>query len=175
MLVAGSGQAAASADKTDAAATTEKTVAFRGHGTSTNPYTSSSFSGDRTCTRQEGSSCVIDFTKNAAEGIHILQSGTIPAYKCPDSFKYLQNRSFAPLGSTWGPGVFIHRNDGGLNISITGYDSIWPNYTTIFKKYAIGTLTGSLSATYTNWGNPNAAFRIELHCTSDINDAAVVL
>jgi len=85
----------------------------------------------------------------------------IPAYECPSDYPYLQNRDYAPFGTTLVPGVEINQNHPEpwpIGVYIGGHHIRDDGYVT-------GT-TGNLDNA-TNWAWFDWSFQVILHCVND--------
>ena len=84
----------------------------------------------------------------------------VPAYRCPDSHPYLQDRDYAPFASPIIPGVeVIGLGPVGVTIANSisrGLGDHW---------LATGAQTGRHNSSATNWTAGTNRYRIRLHCT----------
>lgn len=105
-------------------------------------------------------------------------SEVIPAATCPADHPYLTKEKYAPDFVTLPPGV--EAIVGGLSepgklaavgVSITGWNLV-PNPTNPHNSLIVGTKDGPLDSSATNWALDNRSYKLRLHCTNDIAEAA---
>jgi hypothetical protein len=135
----------------------------KGDGSSGNPYVGE-------CTDPQNVVCATPlFAPRSLTGLWANEY--VPAYKCPSSHPYLYDESYAPAGTKLLAGVGV-LGLGAIGMSITGFKTtdvtIPPGVTSI---YMTGTDTGFPNSSATNWGTGTNSYRLQLHCTSDTDDA----
>jgi hypothetical protein len=98
----------------------------------------------------------------------------VPAYKCPDSYPYLEDRNYAPFGTSLVNGVSVNqaKYPWPIGISITGATwTPWEEWEIGWYRFATGTRTGFHSSA-TAWEGGDNWYRVSLHCTDDKQEAA---
>ena len=90
----------------------------------------------------------------------------VPAYKCPTSHPYMYNQSYAPQGTVLPPGVGV-LGLGPIGMNITGIETRQDVEFDATRVYALGTLTGGLNSSATNWEFDTNSYQVQLHCTSE--------
>ena len=95
-----------------------------------------------------------------------LHSAPVPSYTCPpgEGYKYLENRAYAPAGTSLAHGVEIRqeREPWPVGVSITGAKGIDGD-----RSLAHGTPDSAIRASATNWALGNNWYQVVLHCTND--------
>lgn len=101
----------------------------------------------------------------------------VPAYMCPRERPYLENKNYAPFGTTLPRGVSVNqeREPWPIGVSITRvatkgvhkghYGDAYGN-----RKWALGTLSDQWSSA-TNWTGGDQWYQVVLHCTSNLAEA----
>jgi hypothetical protein len=131
-------------------------LAVTGSGTNADPYIVA-------CDRrnQRGDDCTVVFPSIE---IAAQSTGSLPAYRCPDAFGWLQSRNYSPTGYSWGPGVIAY---GFPGITIIDHSSAATDGT----SYLTGTRTPN--NTYDNGtGQVPTSTTIALACTRTVDHAA---
>jgi hypothetical protein len=131
-----------------------------GNGSNDNPFVApcDSFEGGDFCT-------VGSFPRRSLSGAWANEF--VPAYKCPDSYPWVRNKTYAPPFTSWGSGVEVQedQSDFAIGVSITGQslrDTPYPN------DMMNGTLTGFPNSSASNWlWGGDHWYKVILHCTSD--------
>ena len=90
----------------------------------------------------------------------------MPAYKCPVSHPYLYNQSYAPQDTVLPPGVGV-LGLGPIGMNISGEETRQDVEFDATRVYALGTLTGGLNSSATNWTTGTNSYQLQLHCTSE--------
>jgi hypothetical protein len=99
----------------------------------------------------------------------------VPAYRCPSDYRYLIYRRYVPNGVVVPSGVEI--DQGGRPGDPWPIGIIISNFSTTRARngtLGMGTMSGLLNSSATNWSTRTAGYKVILHCTSDPNHAWVV-
>jgi RTX calcium-binding nonapeptide repeat (4 copies) len=129
-----------------------------GSGTNESPYTAE-------CTAPQSVDCTTPlFAARSLTGLWANEY--VPAYKCPTSHPYMYNQSYAPQGTVLPPGVGV-LGLGPIGMNITGLETRQDREFDATRVYALGTLTGGLNSSATNWELDTNSYQLQLHCTSD--------
>jgi len=95
-----------------------------------------------------------------------LHSAPVASYTCPpgEGYKYLENKSYAPIGTSLPHGVEIRqeREPWPVGVSITGVKGIDGE-----RSLAYGTSDAPIKSSATNWAFGNNWYQVVLHCTND--------
>ncbi|MGD9988866.1 hypothetical protein [Pseudonocardia sp.] len=106
-----------------------------------------------------------------------LASEVIPAATCPADHPYLIKEKYAPDFVTLPAGVeaiiggWFPGRLAPVGVSITGWNLV-PNPTNPNNSLIIGTKDGPLDSSATNWTLGTGEYKLRLHCTNDIAQAA---
>ena len=76
-------------------------------------------------------------------------------------------KSYAPGGTSLPPGVGVNGH-GDIGMSITG---VQRGEGTLSFRYGLGTKTGFPESSVTNWTTGTRSYQVQLHCTSDTDNA----
>jgi hypothetical protein len=129
-----------------------------GSGTNEDPYTAE-------CLAPQQVDCVTPlFAARSLTGLWANEY--VPAYSCPPSHPYLYNQSYAPQGTVLPPGVGV-LGLGPIGMNISGKETTQVREFDATRVYALGTLTGGLNSSATNWEFDTNSYQLQLHCTSD--------
>jgi hypothetical protein len=88
----------------------------------------------------------------------------VPAYKCPASNPYLYNADYNPIGTSVPSGVEV-TGLGPVGVYIGAYTTV---HVQGFVYRVIATKTG-IGTSATNWDGEGSAYRVTLHCTSNVD------
>jgi hypothetical protein len=94
----------------------------------------------------------------------------VPAYKCPsDSHRFLENKSYAPAGTSLPRGVSVNqeREPWPIGVSITGLQTMGVSKTGNREPWVLGTESGFGRSSATNWAGGDQWYQVVLHCTND--------
>jgi hypothetical protein len=140
------------------AAHTAQQPPITGSGTNESPYTAE-------CTDPQNVDCTTPlFAARSLTGLWANEY--VPAYKCPTSHPYMYNQSYAPQGTVLPPGVGV-LGLGPIGMNISGVETRQDREFDATRVYALGTLTGGLNSSATNWEFDTNSYQLQLHCTSD--------
>jgi hypothetical protein len=129
-----------------------------GSGTNEDPYTAE-------CTAPQNVDCTTPlFAARSLSGLWANEY--VPAYSCPSSHPYMYNQSYAPQGTVLPPGVGV-LGLGPIGMNISGRETTQVREFDATRVYSLGTLTGGLNSSATNWELDTNSYQIQLHCTSD--------
>ena len=78
----------------------------------------------------------------------------------------MYNQSYAPQGTVLPPGVGV-LGLGPIGMNITGLETRQDREFDATRVYALGTSTGGLNSSATNWELDTNSYQLQLHCTSD--------
>jgi hypothetical protein len=129
-----------------------------GSGSNADPYTAE-------CVDPQNVDCTTPlFAARSLTGLWANEY--VPAYKSPTSHPYMYNRSYAPQGTVLPPGVGV-LGLGPIGMNITGIETRQDVEFDATRVYALGTLTGGLNSSATNWELDTNSYQVQLHCTSE--------
>jgi len=129
-----------------------------GSGSNADPYTAE-------CVDPQNVDCTTPlFAARSLTGLWANEY--VPAYKCPTSHPYMYNQSYAPQGTVLPPGVGV-LGLGPIGMNITGIETRQDVEFDATRVYALGTLTGGLNSSATNWEFDTNSYQVQLHCTSE--------
>ena len=138
--------------------TAEASQSVTGSGTNADPYVSD-------CADRQAEQCVVT-TFDERRLTVLWQNEYVPSYQCNvHTHPYLINQTYSPAGTTLPKGVEVI-GLGRVSVSITG---IAPG-SNVGLLYGIGTLTGGLNSSATNWSGGLALYQVQLHCSHNVND-----
>ena len=132
-----------------------------GTGSNENPFTAE-------CKDKQNVDCTVTaFASRTLSGLWANEY--VPAYQCPTSHPYMLRKSYAPGGTSLPPGVGGN-GLGDIGMSITGVKR--GEGTLVFShRYGLGTKTGFPESSATNWTTGTRSYQVQLHCTSDTDNA----
>jgi hypothetical protein len=131
-------------------------LTISGAGTNADPYTMACDQRN-----QRGDDCTVVFPSIA---IAAESKGSLPAYRCPDTFGWLQSRNYSPPEYSWGPGVIVY---GFPGVTIVDHSTA----TTDGASYLTGTRTPNNTYDY-GTGQVPTTTTIALACTRTVDHAA---
>jgi hypothetical protein len=117
--------------------------------------------------RAAASASVVEFPQEVRHLNGFWANENVPAYRCPASHPYLENRNYAPFGTSLIPGVSIvqERDPWPIGVSITLATPA--SDTGEMYPPAVGIKGGAGNASATNWTFGSASYQVVLHCTAD--------
>jgi hypothetical protein len=87
--------------------------------------------------------------------------------KCPDSYPWVRNKTYAPAFTSWGDGVEIQEDQSELRDRREHLGPV-PTGHALPERHENGTLTGFPNSSATNWlWGGDHWYKVVLHCTSD--------
>lgn len=137
----------------------------QGDGSNDSPYRAE-------CSEPEGEDCIVyAFAPVNLPGLTFSKS--VAAYQCPASHPWLTNQNYAPWGTTLPAGVEV-LGLSKVSVSITGVsrdDEHIVDTPDGFDFALLGTRTGFVESSASNWNFEEYAYHVLLHCTRNFDHA----